>query len=252
MLKILGTTTQPARHSEYLRRLLALTGLACLAALAACNYPVAESPPTAAAVELEQIEAMVGATLVAEGQLTQAARVAVATEDAAGAQAAPTGAPASLETPIQTPSPTFTASPQPTNTPRPSNTPQPTSTPQPTDTPKPTSPPPSNTPVPSATACAKFTNPALNAKPGGIQNQVTLTWGSSGGCPPVTGRIDATYERESKPYDTHTISGNTGTIIDKPPVKCEGTFTINYVLVLVDATGVSITTSTETQVTWIC
>ncbi len=208
--------------------------------LTACNYPT--SAPTPTELSLDQIEAAVGATLLAEGQLTQAAIPLGATHASATAESSATDAPPATPTPSPTPSPTQTAT----------STPRPTDTPNPTDTPKPTSPPPpTKTPEPSATQCAKFTNPALSGK-AGIGNQVDLTWSSSGGCAPVSGQITAVYVKDATPFATLKISGNSGKITNQPPVKCEGTFVIRYVLVLQDATGGQLTTSLEIQVTWIC
>lgn len=229
----------------------------CLAALAAlwlsaCNYPVAE--PTAT-LELQEIEDMVGATLAAEAQLAQEA-TPTQTEAAADEQSAleGEGAATPTRTPSTTPTPSVTPSrtPVPTSTSAPTSTPPPTATPRPTNPPPPsaTPPPPSDTPPPP-TACAKFTNPLLSAKPG-AGNQVGVNWSSSGGCEPITGKISATYERQSRPYAVHEIKGNSGNLVDKPEPICEGTYTIVYELVLQDASGLTLTTKTEARVTWVC
>lgn len=222
------------------RRLWRVLGAALVLVLTACNYPT--SAPTPTELSLDQIEAAVGATLLAEGRLTQAAIPPSATRPPATEEPSASHTPPAIATPSPTPSPTLTA----TYTPRPSDTPNPT------DTPKPTSPPlPTKTPEPSATQCAKFTNPALSGK-AGIGNQVDLTWSSSGGCAPVSGQISAAYVKDATPFATLKISGNSGKVTNQPPVKCEGTFMIRYVLVLQDASGGQITTSIEVQVTWIC
>lgn len=221
------------------RRLLPSLALA----LSACNYPVAEPAATATELGLEEIEALVAATLEVEAEQTRAAATATDTSTAERT-ASPTSAASSTPSPTPTPSPTFT--------PRPSNTPLPTSTSAPTSTPQPTSPPPpSDTPQPDPTPCAKFTNPSLSAKPG-AGNQVSVSWNSSGGCEPIGGTITAMYEREPDPYAKYDIKVSSGSLVDRPDPICEGTFTIQYELVLVDATGVSITTRTEVQVTWVC
>lgn len=243
-------SSESNRNCEF--RLPGWAGPAVMAfafALAACNYPVSDPTATPAELELSQIEAMVGATLVAEGELTQAAAATAAVNPSpvstAGAgdeaQAAPTASPSALPTDTATSPPTGTPTPTSTNTPKPSNTPQPS------DTPKPT-----KTPVPSATICAQLELNAFRASAGGIGNQISLTWDSSGGCLPIEGSIDGAYEGDDQSFPPLKISGNSGKAISQPPVKCEGTFVIVYRLVLQDQLGATVSAETKTEVTWKC
>jgi hypothetical protein len=122
----------------------------------------------------------------------------------------------------------------------------PTPTPSYTPTPQPT-----DTSTPSATPCPKFTNATLAATVGS-GNSVSLVWGSTGGCGPITGTLTATYKGESSPYSSYSVSGRTGKLTDKPPVRCEGSFSIVYSLVLKDGIGQTLSVSTSARVTWIC
>ncbi len=242
------------------QRALSLAMAALFAAgLAACNFPVDTPTPTAAPLNSEQIEVAVGQTLIAEGALTEAASDAGIREQPAQNE---TAEPAASDTPdltstsSATPTPSATATPLPTETPQPSNTPQPSSTPRPSDTPRPTnSPPPTDTEQPRPTECAKFTNGSLRASGPGVEARVTLTWSSSGGCAPISGTITATYEGQRDPYAKHEVSGNSGKIEDQiaqlEPCK-GGIYDIVYQLVLLDASGASITTSAKVQIQWDC
>lgn len=246
------------RPSNTLGRFAAAASLALLAA--GCNYPV-DAPTATESLDLGQIEAAVGATLIAEGELTQSAGDANSDGNPeADPQAKPgeTATPAQSNTsvPSDTPASTGTTTPTATPTLPPTNTPQPSITPQPSDTPKPTSPPPpTNTQQPAPTACAKFTNASLKASGPGEQGRVTLTWGSSGGCSPISGTIAASYEGARDPYRKHEISGSSGKTEDQipPPDPCkEDIYVVEYMMVLFDATGVSITGAANVQIRWDC
>ncbi len=211
--------------------------------LAACNRPDLVDPtdtPTPQPLSLEQIQTWVVETLVVEGKMTEAARPSnTPTLDR------PSATPASLSTSAltltSTPTPTSSSTANPTLIP-PTNTsaPTPTSTLKPTD--KPTSAPPTNTP------CPKFTNATLSARPG--SSGVDLAWGASGGCGPYDGVITVTYEGESGPYAKYEVKGASGKLFD--PRRCEGSFTITYVLTLSDNSGQIVTAKDTAKATWKC
>ena len=125
-------------------------------------------------------------------------------------------------------------------------TPSPTPTPAPTSTPTKT-----NTPKPSSTSCPKFTNASLSAVVDSRTNEVALTWSSSGGCGPWTGTLTAKYSAGGDPW-SYDVKGQSGKQTDKPPVRCEGSFEIQYALKLSDSSGQSVTANTTAKVVWIC
>lgn len=129
----------------------------------------------------------------------------------------------------------------------------PTPTPTNTSTPAPTLTPTSTyTATPTNTPCPKFTNPTLSAVIANLNNDVSLAWGSSGGCGPFTGTITATYKGESDPFEIYDVGGQSGKLTKRPDVRCEGTFTIVYALTLQDASGNTVSTTTTVAVTWLC
>jgi hypothetical protein len=133
----------------------------------------------------------------------------------------------------------------PTPTPTITPTPAPTLTPSPTD--KPTSAPPTNTP------CPKFTNPSSISTSVNVgTNEVTVTWGSQGGCGSITGIITATIKGERSAYQTYSIKGQSGKLTDKPPNRGCGSWDIIYVLTLQDSSGQTLTTSTSANIYWLC
>ena len=191
-------------------------GLAAVAVLlAACNRPeLVRDPPTSTPrpLTLEEIETVVVATLLAEGEMTATVRPS---EPPVPDSPSPTPTNTSTPTPTVTPSP----SDKPTFAP-PTNTlaPAPTSTPSPTD--KPTSAPPTVTP------CPEFTNATLSARVINSNNDVSLAWGSTGGCASYEGSLTAIYKGDGSPYATYSVKASTGKLTDLPKLRCEGTFTI--------------------------
>lgn len=116
-------------------------------------------------------------------------------------------------------------------------TPTPTFTPTPTDTPTPTS-----------TSCSTLRVGLTAYK---VKGGVQLIWDSSGGCRPVSGQITARYGSD-KPYNVYELDSGKGSLLDNPPVRCEGAFTIVYRLTLVDAFGQSAADGATVEVIWIC
>ena len=224
-------------------RYWAILGVALI--LAACNRPDLADPtdtPTPRPLSLGEIETMVVATLRVEGRLTAAAR--------------PSDSPAPelpSATPASSPAPALTSTHTPTSSPtaKPSLAPPthalpppPSATLKPTE--KPTSAPPTNTP------CPKFTNATLSARVINSDNEVNLAWGSSGGCGPFSGAITAEYEKDSDPFAQYAVSGQSGKLVKRSDVRCEGTFTIVYILTLFDGSGQTIGAETMLEVFWLC
>ena len=213
--------------------------------LAACNRPDlvdAAANPTSRLLSLEEIETAVVATLEVEGEMTAAARPSD-TPTAGEPSATPASSPAPALTSTHTPTSSPTAKPSlapPTHT----LPPPPSATLKPTD--KPTSAPPTNTP------CPKFTNATLSARVINSDNEVNLAWGSSGGCGPFSGAITAEYEKDSDPFAKYAVSGQSGKLVKRPDVRCEGTFTIVYILTLFDGSGQTIGAETMLEVFWLC
>lgn len=110
----------------------------------------------------------------------------------------------------------------------------------------------SDSPIQSATqlACPPIFNPSLAAikQEGGFE----LQWESAGGCGPYTGLLTATYLGENEPYATYDITEPSGILFDETPFRCEGTFTVQYELILVDILDREVTASTTREVTFIC
>lgn len=242
-------------------RLLArafLVGLP-LVILSACNRPdlvAANSTPTLPpTLSLEEIETAVVETLKAEAAGSVPSETPI-TPSVTPRETTETPTPSPTPTPTSTNLPTATHTQVPSNTPVPPTatyTPKPTDTPRPTDTPKPTdTPEPTDTPKPTITPCPKFTNAFLRAVVNTGSNAVSLTWGSSGGCGPYTGMLTARYQKESNPYETYEVKGQTGKLTETPPSRCEGQFTVLYTLKLNDSSGQSVTANTSAQVIWIC
>ena len=120
-------------------------------------------------------------------------------------------------------------------------------------------PPPTYTPTipPSPTASSTWT-PTACPNLGGLTLTVskdptrTVSWNSTGGCPPFGGTLTARYSGEDTPYDTYQVTTQSGSHNDEPPTRCEGTFTIEYTLTLYDSSGQVATTTTTSEITWIC
>ncbi len=149
--------------------------------------------------------------------------------------------------PTGTPTPTASATPTPTTTPR---SPVPvTGGPSPTMARPTVTVTPRNSPTPTSTPC-----PRLEAKieAQGQASTTLLVWSWVGGCGPVTGTLTARYAGEREPYQTYRVQRNPGQQPDSPPPRCEGTFTIVYVLSLWDAKGQSVAPTAERRVTWVC
>ncbi len=83
-------------------------------------------------------------------------------------------------------------------------------------------------------------------------NDVNQAWGTTGGYGPYEGGLTVTYKGEGSPYETYGIKTASGKQTDKPPVRCEGTFTIVYSLTLRDSSGQTVTANATAEVTWIC
>ena len=191
--------------------------------LAACNLPPGVPTPTEPIMSLEQTEAVATASRVAEAQLT--------------VNALPS------ETPNPSPSATPTSTPTPTPTETPTLAPTATSSPTPTETP-------TLTPTP----CPDLTNATLSATViANSGNQVSVAWGSTGGCSPYSGTLTARYTDQELPYAIYSVEAQTGKLTDKPPSRCEGRLTIEYALVLSDSRkGQSVTVKTTANVTRVC
>ena len=232
--------------------------------LAACNRPDLVEPTLTATLTFEEIVALVGAALIDEGKMTEAAQPSdtpVPAEPSPAPTLTNTSTPASTLThaPTLTPSPTDkptlapptnTSTPVPTLAPSPTNKPTlapPANTlaPSPTSTPSPTAKPTSAPPTP----CPKFTSATLSAVVVSRTNAVALTWRSTGGCGPFTGTLTATYKGDSSPYAAYEIKDQSGKLADNPEVRCEGT--IVYVLTLKDSSGQTVTAS-NSDVYWLC
>ena len=83
-------------------------------------------------------------------------------------------------------------------------------------------------------------------------NAVNLAWGTTGGCGPYEGSLNATYKGEETPYATYGIKTASGKQTDIPPVRCEGRFTIVYTLTLRDSSGQTVVVNKTAEVTWLC
>ena len=83
-------------------------------------------------------------------------------------------------------------------------------------------------------------------------NAVNLAWGTTGGRGPYEGSLNATYKGEETLRGTYGIKTASGKQPDKPPVRCEGRFTIVYTLTLRDSSGQTVTANATAEVTWIC
>jgi len=166
--------------------------------------------------------------------------------------ATPSPSPTASSTSTLTPMPTATSTWTPTPTATSTWTPTPTATSTWTPTPTATF---TRTPRPTATSTRTSTPcPQL----GGLTLTVTeyptrtVSWNSTGGCSPFTGTLTARYTDESTPYDTFQVTTRSGTHIDEPPVRCEGTFTILYKLTLYDSSGQVVTFTKTSEIIWIC
>ncbi len=152
-----------------------------------------------------------------------------------------------------TPTGTETATPTPTvATPTPTETPTELTEPSPppaTPTPTPTSQPPA-TPTATQIPCPDLTS-SLDAVVGS-DNKVTVIWESTGGCPPFTGTISAQYIDQESPYATYKLTTGAGKLIDAPPLRCEGNFTILYLLYLYDSSGQTAINSAQRTINWLC
>ncbi len=217
--------------------------------LAACNRPDLVDPtatPTPRLLSLEEIQTAVAATLAFEGKMTAAAR-----PSDTPAPDKPSATPASLSSPAPALTPTHTPTSSPTAKPTlapPTNTlpPPPSATPKPTD--KPTSAPPTNTPCPDLKSATLGANAKVNSKG---KWEVNLAWGSAGGCGQITGTITATFSDQRTPYVTYSVKSGTGKMIDFPPQRSEGTYSIEYILKLEDSTGQTIGAAAKVSVYWI-
>jgi hypothetical protein len=125
------------------------------------------------------------------------------------------------------------------------------STPKPVATLTPTR---TRTPTATATPCPPLSKAQLGVNSVSNQNEVRLSWHVSGGCSPLTGTWTAKYQGEAQPYFKGDFSSSlrSGELSDKPPVHCEGTFSVLYALTLRDTRGSTATSSTTTKITWIC
>ncbi len=104
--------------------------------------------------------------------------------------------------------------------------------------------PPTPTPIPPC--------PALSIVSLTVNADKLVTWNATGGCAPFKGTLTARYLDQGAPYRTSSVDSLTGEILDKPPLRCEGTFTIIYTLVLTDSRGQTAQASATTSVTFIC
>jgi hypothetical protein len=156
-------------------------------------------------------------------------------------------------TPTDPPVPS--ATPTRTPTPSPSRTATPTARSRTPATGAPTTARPTNTrtPIPSRTPtltpCPRLTA-RLDARAQG--DSTVLAWSWTGGCGGVTGSLTARYIDEREPYRTYRVLRTPGRQTDLPPVRCEGNFTVLYVLALQDAGGQTAAPAAERRVNWVC
>ncbi|HVN54450.1 MAG TPA: hypothetical protein VMT46_08975 [Anaerolineaceae bacterium] len=80
----------------------------------------------------------------------------------------------------------------------------------------------------------------------------TVSWSATGGCAPFSGTLTSKYTDQSSPYHTYQVTSRSGTVPDDPPVRCEGTFNIQYTINLKDSSGQSWWTLAISSVTFIC
>ncbi|MFN8558365.1 MAG: PKD domain-containing protein [Dehalococcoidia bacterium] len=117
-----------------------------------------------------------------------------------------------------------------------------------------TSAPVTRTPTPTVTptpVCPPLGTPTLQAVPVG-GNQVRVTWNVEGGCGRISGTITAQYTDQRAAFATHDVTATSGAVIDAPPTRCEGTFTVRYTLELRDAGGQRATATTVQSLLWLC
>lgn len=149
----------------------------------------------------------------------------------------PTPTPGGLILP--TPTVTITASPtsRPTEPAR-AATPTPTVPPSPTATRTPS-------PTPTAAACPSYTDLLLTGaltSPGPSQPIVTLSWRTTGGCPPFAGTLTARYTDVNQPFEQIAVSGSEGIGNSRPtPRTClvPTTYVVQYTLELRDGSAAS-------------
>lgn len=87
----------------------------------------------------------------------------------------------------------------------------------------------------------------------GATSQVhVVVWSVTGGCAPYRGTITARYADEEEVYATTPITDPGGLLIDYPPVRCEGQFSVMYELTLRDNSGQTAEATASLPITWIC
>ena len=106
-------------------------------------------------------------------------------------------------------------------------------------------------PTPTFTPCPTLTNATIGAKPVVGAGGYNVSWSSTGGCGAVTGTITAQYSGEPAPYATYKVGSQSGTIFDRPPVRCS-TVTVVYTLTLRDSSGQVVSTTTSISFTPLC
>jgi hypothetical protein len=104
----------------------------------------------------------------------------------------------------------------------------------------------------SPDSCPTLTSATLSATTDSGSNAVTVSWDTAGGCPPFTGTISATYRGATTPYVVYRATKPSGIVIDTPPARCEGTFTVDYTLTITDSLGQRLVASASASVQWIC
>jgi LysM repeat protein len=114
------------------------------------------------------------------------------------------------------------------------------------------------TPAPIVTTPAPIvTTPACDPLKAYLRSANTeqgflLEWSSTGGCRPYNGNLKAQYSDQGTPYNVHEFLGAAGQLIDQPPTRCRGSYTINYTLALYDGSQQVATASASREVSFVC
>jgi hypothetical protein len=98
--------------------------------------------------------------------------------------------------------------------------------------------------------CPRF-EVTLMATASSQTRDVRLQWSASGGCTGITGTITARY-LDQPAYAMYPISSGSGTIVDRPPSRCQGSYTVQYTIELTNSGGQRVSTQVMVPNTYLC
>jgi hypothetical protein len=99
--------------------------------------------------------------------------------------------------------------------------------------------------------CNNIYNPAfgvIKQEEGGFE----IRWEYDVNCPPYKGVLTGRYSDQDEPFVTYDINEPSGSIVDQPPFRCEGSFTIVYELTLSDALEREVSVRDTVEALFIC